>query len=55
MNRSIILKTSDVSCNNWLNKKLNRTEFMPFAPVTTDNLAKFHLKIFQKVMTHLNL
>lgn len=40
MNRSIILKTSDVSCNNWLNKRLNRTEFMPFAPVTIDKLAK---------------
>ncbi len=48
MNRSIILKTSDVSCNNWLNKKLNRTEFMPFAPVTTDNLAKISFKNFSK-------
>ena len=32
-NRSIIYKTSDKSINDWLNKRLNRTEFMPFAPV----------------------
>ena len=48
MNRSIILKTSDTSCNDWLNKRLNRTEFMPFAPVTTDNLAKLSFKNFSK-------
>jgi len=48
MNRSIILKTSDVSCNKWLNNRLNRTEFMPFAPVTTDKLAKFSFKNLNK-------
>jgi len=40
LNRSIIFKTSDVSANLWLNKRLKRTEFMPFAPVTTTELAK---------------
>ena len=35
-NRSIIYKTSDRSANDWLNKRMNRTEFMPFAPVMTD-------------------
>ena len=31
-NRSIIGAPFDPSINDWLNKKLNRTEFMPFAP-----------------------
>jgi carbamoyltransferase len=33
-NRSILYQTNDVTVNDWLNKKLRRTEFMPFAPVT---------------------
>jgi carbamoyltransferase len=33
-NRSILYKADDPSVNNWLNARLNRTEFMPFAPVT---------------------
>ena len=33
-NRSILYQTNDVTVNDWLNKKLKRTEFMPFAPVT---------------------
>jgi carbamoyltransferase len=33
-NRSILYQATDVSVNDWLNKKLRRTEFMPFAPVT---------------------
>ena len=32
-NRSIIYRTSDPSINDWLNKRMRRTEFMPFAPV----------------------
>ena len=39
-NRSIIYKTSDKSINDWLNKRLNRTEFMPFAPVIRKETAK---------------
>jgi len=31
-NRSILYHPKDVSVNDWLNKKLKRTEFMPFAP-----------------------
>jgi len=31
-NRSILYRTSDPSVNKWLNDRLNRTEFMPFAP-----------------------
>ena len=33
-NRSILYQTTDASVNDWLNKRLNRTEFMPFAPVS---------------------
>jgi carbamoyltransferase len=31
-NRSILYQATDVTVNNWLNKRLKRTEFMPFAP-----------------------
>ncbi|MFN7973249.1 MAG: carbamoyltransferase C-terminal domain-containing protein [Acidobacteriota bacterium] len=33
-NRSILYRTEDKSVNDWLNVKLRRSEFMPFAPVT---------------------
>jgi carbamoyltransferase len=33
-NRSILYHAKDPSVNQWLNKRLGRTEFMPFAPVT---------------------
>ncbi len=32
-NRSILYPASDPSANKWLNNRLGRTEFMPFAPV----------------------
>jgi carbamoyltransferase len=32
--RSILYQTTDPSVNDWLNARLNRTEFMPFAPAT---------------------
>ena len=35
-NRSILHQANDLSINNWLNKKLRRTEFMPFAPTTLE-------------------
>ncbi|WP_269625331.1 carbamoyltransferase C-terminal domain-containing protein [Prochlorococcus marinus] len=35
-NRSILFQTTDITANDWLNKKLKRTEFMPFAPVTLE-------------------
>lgn len=31
-NRTIMARPTDKDINNWLNNKLNRTEFMPFAP-----------------------
>jgi carbamoyltransferase len=33
-NRSILYQPTDPTVNDWLNKRLKRTEFMPFAPVT---------------------
>ena len=38
-NRSILYQTTDKSVNDWLNKKLHRSEFMPFAPVTLHEYA----------------
>ena len=45
-NRSIIYKTSDNSINDWLNKRMNRTEFMPFAPVIRAEIANQAFKDF---------
>ena len=33
-NRSILYRPTDPTVNDWLNQRLRRTEFMPFAPVT---------------------
>ncbi len=38
-NRSILYQTTDRTVNDWLNKRLKRTEFMPFAPVTLKEYA----------------
>jgi carbamoyltransferase len=38
-NRSILYQATDSSVNDWLNKNLRRTEFMPFAPSTLGEYA----------------
>jgi carbamoyltransferase len=38
-NRTIMYPTDDRSVNDWLNRRLQRTEFMPFAPVTLNEYA----------------
>ena len=38
--RSIIYPATDPKVNDWLNKRLNRTEWMPFAPYTLERFAK---------------
>jgi carbamoyltransferase len=38
-NRSILYQATDPTVNDWLNKRLQRTEFMPFAPVTLKEFA----------------
>jgi carbamoyltransferase len=39
-NRSILYHCSDPDVNDWLNKRLGRTEFMPFAPATIEDEAE---------------
>lgn len=43
-NRSILYQATDRTANDWLNKQLNRTEFMPFAPVIRDQDASLFFK-----------
>ncbi|MDR9366920.1 MAG: carbamoyltransferase C-terminal domain-containing protein, partial [Balneolaceae bacterium] len=38
-NRSIVYHCKDTTVNDWLNERMDRTEFMPFAPVTLEQLA----------------
>jgi len=38
-NRSILYQATDPAVNDWLNRRLQRTEFMPFAPVTLEEHA----------------
>ena len=38
--RSILYQATDKKVNDWLNKRLKRTEFMPFAPLTLDKFTK---------------
>lgn len=38
--RSIMYKATDPSVNDWLNRRLQRSEFMPFAPATLADAAK---------------
>ena len=37
--RTILYQPTDPTVNHWLNQRLNRTEFMPFAPVTLEEYA----------------
>lgn len=39
-NRSILARPDDASVNDWLNDKLDRSEYMPFAPVTLSDYAE---------------
>jgi carbamoyltransferase len=39
-NRSIIYHCKDRSVNDWLNHRMDRTEFMPFAPVSPEEVAE---------------
>ncbi|MBI4968100.1 MAG: carbamoyltransferase [Rhodospirillales bacterium] len=47
-NRSIMASANDPSINDWLNKKLRRTEFMPFAPSTLDEQADRYYRNLSK-------
>ena len=39
-NRTILCSPKDVKINQWLNERLQRSEFMPFAPVTMQEYAQ---------------
>ena len=48
-NRSILVNACNKSVNEWLNKKLKRTEFMPFAPITLyEHANKMYKKLKNK-------
>jgi len=47
-NRSIVYSAADASVNTWLNNRLNRTEFMPFAPYVRDVDYKEYFLISEK-------
>ena len=53
-NRSIIVGTSDKNINDWLNKRMNRTEFMPFAPVMRKEIANQFIKDYKSDDVTLN-
>lgn len=48
-NRSILCSAEDASINDTLNRRLNRTEFMPFAPILRKKDAPKYLKISNKI------
>ncbi|MCP4868123.1 MAG: hypothetical protein GY898_05340 [Proteobacteria bacterium] len=39
-NRSILVRPDDLSVNEWLNARLDRSEYMPFAPITLSRAAR---------------
>lgn len=45
-NRSILYQATNPTVNDWLNKRLRRTEFMPFAPILLAEDAPDYLKDF---------
>ncbi len=47
-NRSIVASPTDKSINEWLNKKLHRTDFMPFAPSMMRDHAEEYFNNFEK-------
>lgn len=56
-NRSILYSASDKAVNGWLNERLDRTEFMPFAPVVReiDMNKYFNIDKFAPSYRHMTL
>jgi carbamoyltransferase len=46
-NRSILYHCGDRSVNDWLNRQLNRTEFMPFAPICIYEDAEEYFQVIE--------
>lgn len=51
-NRSILYSATDPAVNVWLNERLDRTEFMPFAPVLRDGDAPRFLRNYSEATAH---
>jgi carbamoyltransferase len=47
-NRSILSQATDPDVNDWLNKKLVRSEFMPFAPILLKDRADKYFEDYKK-------
>lgn len=48
--RSIIYQTTDPTVNDWLNVRLRRSEFMPFAPVLIEEKLKDYFVDYEKCL-----
>ncbi|MBI4178234.1 carbamoyltransferase [bacterium] len=48
--RSILYQATDPTVNDWLNRKLKRSEFMPFAPVMLEEKLKDYFVDFEKCL-----
>lgn len=48
-NRSILYRADDTAIRQWLNEKLARSDFMPFAPVTLDSEAQSLYQGLEKI------
>ena len=51
-NRSILCAATDHSVNSWLNERLERTEFMPFAPVVREPDAPAYFRNLNDATRH---
>jgi len=49
-NRSLLFNAADPLANDWLNRKLHRSEFMPFAPMTLKEHAADYYLDFERYM-----
>ncbi|NBO53154.1 MAG: hypothetical protein EBU84_00855 [Actinobacteria bacterium] len=54
-NRSILARADDRSINQWLNNRLSRTEFMPFAPIVRDVDASEYFVLRQGIEQYENM
>ena len=54
-NRSILARADDRSINQWLNNRLSRTEFMPFAPIVRDIDASEYFVLRQGIEQYENM
>lgn len=47
-NRSVLADPTDKTINDWLNKRMKRTEFMPFAPSLLESEAEKYMQNYDK-------